>query len=165
MEQQSLQDNKDIPAENITKYLIFEIGKDSYGVEITFVNEIIGIQQITEVPEQPSYVLGIINLRGKIIPVMDVRKRFKKEFREFDDRTCIIVVEIKDLFVGLIIDRVIEVADILDSQISPPPKINSDFKNRFISGIGKTESGVKVLLDCSKLLNENELQSLESMEG
>lgn len=165
MEQQNVIGSNDIPAENITKYLIFEIGNDSYGVEITFVNEIIGIQQITEVPEQPSYVLGIINLRGKIIPVMDVRKRFKKKFREFDDRTCIIVVEINDLFVGLIIDRVIEVADILDSQISPPPKINSDFKNRFISGIGKTESGVKVLLDCSKLLTENELQSLESMEG
>lgn len=165
MEQQNVLNNNEIPVENITKYLIFEIGNDSYGVEITFVNEIIGIQQITEVPEQPSYVLGIINLRGKIIPVMDVRKRFKKEFREFDDRTCIIVVEINDLFVGLIIDRVIEVADILDSQISPPPKINSDFKNRFISGIGKTDSGVKVLLDCSKLLTENELQSLESMEG
>jgi len=163
MEQFSNQTN-DNSEENLIKYLIFEIGSDAYGVEITFVNEITGIQQITEVPEQPSYVLGIINLRGKIIPVMDVRTRFKKEFREFDDRTCIIVVEIDDILVGLIIDRVVEVADIHYSQISLPPKINSDFKNRFISGIGRTESGVKILLDCSKLLGEVEIQMLESME-
>ncbi len=164
MEQFSQQPILEHSNEETIKYLIFEIGHDAYGVEITFVNEIIGVQQITEVPEQPKYVLGIINLRGKIIPVMDVRLRFKKPSREFDDRTCIIVVEIMETLVGLIIDRVVEVIDIHKDQIADPPKINADFKNRFIQGIGKTQSGVKILLNCAKLLSETELMELSKIE-
>jgi len=83
------------------KYLTFIIGKEVYGIEIKYVMEIIGMQQITEVPELPEYIKGIINLRGKIIPVLDVRLRFKKEPMEYNDRTCIIVVDIKDVSVGL----------------------------------------------------------------
>ncbi len=146
------------------KYLIFDLGAESYGLEIFHVNEIIGVQTITEVPEQPEYVKGIINLRGKIIPVLDVRLRFKKEARAYDERTCIIVVDIQDLLVGLIIDRVVEVVDILLSQIAPPPKLNNDFKNRYIKGIGKTDNGVKLLLDCNRLLLDEEIDGLMEME-
>ncbi|MDP4095008.1 MAG: chemotaxis protein CheW, partial [Bacillota bacterium] len=78
------------------KYLTFVVGSETYGIEIRHVTEIIGIQPITEVPELPEYIRGIINLRGKIIPVMDVRMRFKKSFKEYNDRTCVIVVDIED---------------------------------------------------------------------
>ncbi len=149
--------------QNTVKYLIFDLGAESYGLEIYHVNEIIGVQTITEVPEQPAYIKGIINLRGKIIPVLDVRLRFKKEPRDYDERTCIIVVDIQDLLVGLIIDRVVEVADILLTQISEPPKLNNDFKNRYIQGIGKTENGVKLLLDCNRLLLDDEIDGLADM--
>lgn len=143
------------------KYLIFTIGNESYGLEIRYVIEIIGIQQVTPIPEMPEYIKGVINLRGKIIPVMDVRLRFKKEARDYDDRTCIIVVEIKGIAVGLVIDRVMEVIDITEGNIAAPPQIGGGFHHRYIKGIGKVENGVKLLLDCEKLLNDEELQELK----
>jgi len=91
------------------KYLIFSMGDEFFGMEIRYITEIIGIQPITEVPEMPEYVKGVTNLRGKIIPVMDARLRFKKALREYDDRTCIIVVETGDVSIGLIVDSVAEV--------------------------------------------------------
>lgn len=144
------------------KYLIFSIGKEDYGIDIKYVIEIIGIEPITDVPELPDYVKGVINLRGKIIPVMDVRLKFKKEEIEYDDRTCIIVVEIGTISIGLIIDRVLEVANIDENNISPPPKINNkNNANKFIKGIGKVGKQVRLLIDCNKLLEEDEIQELK----
>lgn len=142
------------------KFLTFFIGNEVYGIEIKHVTEIIGIQQITEVPELPNYVKGIINLRGKIIPVLDVRLRFKKEGKEYNDRTCIVVVDIKDTSVGLIVDSVAEVISIAESNIVPPPDINTGFNNKYIKGIGKVGEEVKLLLDCNKLLNDEECENL-----
>lgn len=147
------------------KYLIFSIGKEEYGIEIRYVIEIVGIQTITAVPELESYIKGVINLRGKIIPVMDVRIRFKKEERSYDDRTCIIVVEIGDISVGLIVDRVSEVLIIPEDQIVPPPDMNTGAKNRYISAIGKTENGVKLLIDCGKLLNDDDIDAINEIGG
>lgn len=141
------------------KYLTFTIGNEVYGIEIRFVTEIIGIQAITEVPELPDYVKGIINLRGKIIPVMDVRLRFKKEPKAYNDRTCVIVVDIGDLSIGLIVDSVAEVINIPDADIVPPPQINK-IQNRYIKAIGKSGDNVSLLLDCEKLLNDDELEHL-----
>src|SRR5665647_3006394 len=121
------------------KFLTFSIGKESYGIEIKFVTEIIGMQDITEVPELPNYVKGIINLRGKIIPVIDVRLRFRKETKEYNDRTCIVVIDIKEISVGLIVDNVAEVIKIDDSNIVPPPDIKTGFHNRYVRAIGKIE--------------------------
>lgn len=148
------------------KYLIFSIGREYYGIDIKYVTEIIGIEPITEVPELPVYIKGIINLRGKIIPVMDVRVKFKKEEKEYDDRTCIIVVEIGNICIGLIIDIVLEVANIEESSISAPPKTstNKDTANRYIKGIGEVENGVRLLIDCQKLLEEEEIEELKSRE-
>lgn len=137
------------------KFLTFILGNETYGIEIKHVTEIIGIQPVTEVPELPEYIRGIVNLRGKIIPVMDVRLRFKKPFREYNDRTCVIVVDIKDISIGLIVDSVSEVLSIPDGEIVVPPDINKG-GNKYIKGIGKTENEVKLLLDCNKLLNEND---------
>lgn len=145
------------------KFLTFTVGSEAYGLEIKYVTEIIGVQEITEVPELPAYIRGIINLRGKIIPIMDVRLRFRKPFREYNDRTCIVVVDIKDVLVGLIVDAVSEVISIQDQHIVPPPDLNKGFTNKYIKGIGKVGNEVKLLLDCSKLLNDDEVQSLESI--
>lgn len=142
------------------KFLTFSVGREAYGIEIKFVTEIIGIQDITEVPELPSYVKGIINLRGKIIPVIDVRLRFKKESKEYNDRTCIVVINIKETSVGLIVDNVAEVISIDDSNIVPPPQIKIGFHNRYVRGIGKVGNEVKLLLDCDKLLNDEELDKI-----
>ncbi|WP_265447215.1 chemotaxis protein CheW [Acetivibrio straminisolvens] len=133
------------------KYLTFLVEKEYYGIEIKYVTEIIGIQSVTEVPDLPEYIRGIINLRGKIIPVMDVRLRFGKEFREYDDRTCIIVIDAENILIGLIVDSVCEVMPIPNEEIVAPPDFNQS-ENKFIKGIGKTGSEVKLILDCERLL-------------
>ncbi|BCJ95605.1 chemotaxis protein CheW [Anaerocolumna cellulosilytica] len=143
------------------RFLTFSLGKETYGLEIRYVTEIIGIQSITEIPELPEYVRGIINLRGKIIPVMDVRLRFKKEPRDYNDRTCIIVVDIGELSIGLIVDSVSEVLSIDDKDMVEPPKLNKGYQNRYIKNIGKVGTEVKLLLDCEKLLTEIEVEDLK----
>lgn len=146
------------------KFLTFSLGDEFYGIEIKYVTEIIGIHVITEIPEMPEYIRGIINLRGKIIPVMDVRLRFNKEFREYNDRTCVIVIDIKDVSIGLIVDSVCEVLIIQDTDIVPPPDLSKG-NNRYIKGIGKTGNDVKLILDCEKLLNDNEAESISSIQS
>jgi len=145
------------------RYLTFLLGKETYGIEIKYVTEIIGIQSITEIPELPEYVKGIINLRGKIIPVMDVRIRFRKEPMDYNDRTCVIVVDINDISIGLIVDKVAEVLTIPEPDIVEPPQMNRGFNNRYIKNIGKVGDDVKLLLDCEKLLTEDEIQDLEKV--
>ena len=146
------------PAEDTQKgrFLTFMLGNEDYGIDIRYVTEIIGIQSITAIPEMPDFIKGIINLRGKIIPVMDVRLRFKKEANAYNDRTCIIVIDIRDISMGLIIDSVSEVLAIPETEITPPPQISKDFQHRYIKGIGKVSNAVKLLLDCEKLINDDE---------
>lgn len=144
------------------RFLTFPLENESYGIEIRYVTEIVGIQSITEVPELPEYIRGIINLRGKIIPVMDVRLRFKKNRIEYNDRTCVIVIDIRDVSIGLIVDNVSEVISIPETEIVAPPEIGRD-SNRYIKGIGKVGSEVKLLLDCEKLLNEDDTESLNNI--
>ncbi len=138
------------------KYLTFVISKEDFGIEIRYVTEIIGIQGITQVPDMPHYVKGVINLRGKVIPVMDVRLRFGVAERPYDDRTCIIVININDQPVGLIVDRVLDVLDIQKSEIEPPPNMKKGKSNRFIQGMGKVGEQVKMLLNANKLLFDEE---------
>jgi len=141
------------------KYLTFHIGTEDYGISIAYVTEIIGIQSITEIPEMPDFIKGVINLRGKVIPVMDVRTRFKLSPREYDERTCIIVVEIDDTSVGLVVDAVNEVADIPEDQVEAPPKSKRK-GGSYIQGIGKIDKEVKILLDVNKILYDEELESI-----
>jgi len=144
------------------KFLTFSLGTEVYGIEIKFVTEIIGMQFVTEIPDLPEYVKGIINLRGKIIPVIDVRLRFKKVYREYNDRTCIVVVDIKDVTVGLIVDAVDEVLIIGEQEIVLPPQFdNGSYHQHFIKGIGKVGKDVKLILDSDRLLSDNEINSLE----
>lgn len=142
------------------RYLTFLIGNECYGIEIKYVTEIIGIQAITEIPELPEYIKGIINLRGKIIPVLDVRLRFRKETKEYNDRTCVVVVDVKEFSIGLIVDSVAEVLSIPEQDIVDPPQMNSKSGNRYIKKIGKVGNAVKLLLDCEKLLSEDEFENI-----
>ena len=145
------------------KYLVFTIDKEKYGIEIKYVIEIIGIQTITKVPELDEYIKGIINLRGKIIPVMDVRVRFKKPVMEYDDRTCIVVVDVGELTVGLIVDRVSEVVNISEDQVVLPPVTSKKEKNKYINGIGKIGEEVRLLIDCNKLLNDDDKDTIKEL--
>ena len=145
------------------RFLTFSIGHEIYGIEIRYVTEIIGIQPITEIPEVPDCVKGIINLRGKIIPVIDVRLKFKKDAVEYNDRTCIIVIDIKEVSIGLIVDNVVEVLSITDENIVDPPDYKTGFQSRYIKGIGKVGTEVKLLLDSEKLLKDEEIEVLDKI--
>ncbi|WP_010251101.1 chemotaxis protein CheW [Acetivibrio cellulolyticus] len=145
------------------KYLTFVLGREEYGIGINYVTEIVGIQSITQIPELPDYVKGIINLRGKIIPVIDVRLRFGKEVREYTDRTCTIVIEVKDITVGLIVDAVAEVSAITEKNIVPPPQLSRGYHQKYIKGIGKVGDTVKLLLDCDRLLSDDEVEDLSNI--
>lgn len=134
------------------KYLSFFVGSEEYCVEIACVIEVIGMQKITYVPEMPDYVKGVINLRGQVIPVTDVRTRFGLESREYTERTCIVVVSVRDSLVGLVVDTVSDVFDLPPEQVEPPPMINRRYRNRFIQGLGKVGEDVKIILDFQKLL-------------
>lgn len=144
------------------RFLTFSLGKESYGIEICHVTEIIGMQAITEMPELPDYIKGIINLRGKIIPVMDFRLLFKKEPLDYNDRTCIVVVEIENTSVGLIVDSISEVLAISEENIVPPPKLSFEANRKYIKAIGTVSNLVILILDGNELLNEFELNSLNS---
>jgi len=139
------------------KYLTFHLAGEDYGIEIRYVIEIIGIQKITDVPDMPAFIRGVINLRGKVIPVMDIRARFNLPDRDYDDRTCIVVVNVDGTEVGLVVDEVSEVADIPEANVEPPPKTGKAGGSRYIQGMGKISNAVKILLDVRKLLFNEEM--------
>lgn len=133
------------------KYLTFNLGQEVYGMEISMVTEIVGMQSITEMPDLPPYMKGVINLRGKIIPVLDAGMKFGKPPVVYHDRTCIIIMEIDNTQIGLIVDKVNEVTDIPDEKVVPPPDGKTGFSNQFIKGIAINGEDVKLLIDCQKL--------------
>lgn len=140
------------------KYLTFWTDEQLFGVPIADVVQIIGIQEITPIPDSPAYAKGVINLRGSIIPVIDVRVRFSKEETQYSERTCIIVTKIEESYIGFIVDSVDEVTTIGDDNISPPPRISKDRTNAYLTGIGKVENKVVLLLDTSRILNDSEIE-------
>jgi len=135
------------------KYLTFNLADEEYGLEILKVREIIGIMDITAVPQMPPHVKGVINLRGKVIPVVDLRLKFDMESAEYTDATCVIVVDVGTLM-GIIVDTVQEVLDIDDTEIDPPPPLGASVDTSFILGMGKVKDAVKILLDIDKVLTE-----------
>jgi purine-binding chemotaxis protein CheW len=158
-----LEDDEDTQA---NKYLNFRIGSESYGISIKLVREIIELQKISEVPDMPPYVKGVINLRGKVIPIIDIRLRFNFDPRPYDDRTCIIVVEIKNSAIGFIVDTVEDVLEIQEKDVEPAPKFKtSSGKERYISGMGKVGDSVKILLDIEKMIYEDVETITGKMEG
>ena len=134
------------------KFLSFRIGDEEYAIPISFIIEIISMLKITEVPQTPEYIKGVINLRGKVIPIMDVRIRFNMAPREYDERTCIIVVNHDDNAVGLVVDRVSEVLDIQPENIDASPQVSNDPGRGFIEGMGKVNEQIKMIIDLNALL-------------
>ena len=151
------------------KYLTFALGAEEYGLEILKVREIMGIMEITAVPQTPAHVRGVINLRGKVIPVIDLRARFGMETTETTDQTCIIVVEItqrgQSFNTGIVVDRVQEVLDIAGENIEDAPQFGSDVATDFILGMGKIGDTVKILLDIDKVLVGDELSEFLGAAG
>ncbi|MGE5295923.1 MAG: chemotaxis protein CheW [Solirubrobacterales bacterium] len=143
------------------KYLTFSLGAEQYGLEILKVREIIGYIDVTAVPQTPHDVKGVINLRGQVIPVVDLRAKFGMETAEVTEQTCIIVVEItqsgRKFNTGIVVDRVQEVLDIAGENIEEAPQFGSSVETDFILGMGKVGESVKILLDIDKVLVREEL--------
>lgn len=151
----------EITAASNTEMLSFNVGDATYAIEIKYIKEIIEVEQITLVPKIPSHIKGVINLRGKVVPVISIRKRFEIEEIPFDSRTCIIVLEFEDgEQVGIIVDRVQEVVDVKSSDISQTPDSKNVNANRYIKSIVHFENNVILLIDCNKLINDDRGGSL-----
>jgi purine-binding chemotaxis protein CheW len=143
------------------KYLTFSIAEEVYGIDISDVTEIVEIQKITVVPDMPKYVKGIINLRGKVIPIVDLRLRFNMEARDFDDRTCIVIVNVRKSSIGFIVDTVLEVVVIPEKDVSEPPQFKSTGSHEnYVTGIGKVGEHVKILLDAEKIVHQDEIEKI-----
>ena len=137
------------------KYLTFSLGKEDYGLEILKVREIIGLMNITAVPQVPAYVKGIINLRGKVIPVIDLRLKFGMAVIDTTAETCIIVINLNDVLIGIVIDKVNEVVDIKQENIESAPNFGSDVHTEYILGIGKVHDSAKILLNINRVLGDD----------
>lgn len=144
------------------EYLSFWADRQRFAVPIREVRQIIRMQQIVEVPDYPAYARGIINLRGDIIPIIDVRMRLGKPEVPYNDRTCIIIIDVEGHQYGIVVDQVSEVMEIAKNQFSQPPRMGGVSVNEYLNGIAKIEDKVVMALDCSKLLKETEYQALVS---
>ena len=154
--------NSQAVSEEARKYLTFKLAAEEYGVEILKVREIIGVQDITSVPQMPVFMKGVINLRGKVIPVMDLRLKFGLEEAEHTEQTCIIVVDV-GREIGIIVDTVSEVLDIDGEHIEPPPEMGGAVDTSFILGMGKVGDAVKILLHIDRVLTSEELADVTSV--
>lgn len=149
------------------KFLTFKLGEESYGLGILKVQEIIKIMPVTRVPRTPSFTRGVINLRGRVIPVVDLRMKFDMEAVEDTERTCIVVVQVlrdaDPVTMGLIVDEVSEVVEVPQSQIEPPPSLGAGVDTAFILGMGKLGDKVVMLLDVDKTLTADEISAVSDV--
>jgi purine-binding chemotaxis protein CheW len=147
----------------VGKYLTFRLQMEEYGLEILKVQEIMGMMKVTHIPKTPDFIRGVLNLRGKVIPVLELRRKFGMDSQKDDEKTCIIVVRLQDqdsITMGLIVDEVSEVLDIKDEQIEPPPQFGSSINTDFILGMGKIGDKVVSLLDIDQVLTGEEISIL-----
>ena len=144
----------------LQQLVTFSIGEEEFGVDILKVQEIIRTMEITRVPRAPEFVEGVINLRGKVIPIIDLRMRFGLTSREHDKHTRIIVIEINNMVVGFVVDSVSEVLRIPANTIEPPPPVVSGLESEYISGVGKLADRLLILLDLDRLLSTEEVDRL-----
>ena len=154
-----------VMAEKEGKYLTFSLADEEYGIGILKIKEIIGMMAITTVPQTPEFVKGVINLRGKVIPVMDLRLRFSMEEMDYTERTCIIVVEIEGsagtIQIGIVVDSVSEVLNIKGDDVEETPTFGTKLNTDYILGMAKMEGGVKIILDIDRVLSGGEVAVLE----
>jgi purine-binding chemotaxis protein CheW len=144
------------------RYLTFTLGEDVFGISIRFVTEIIGVQSITRVPETPDFIKGIINLRGKIIPILDVRLKFGMPEAAYTERTCIIVTEANDMIVGLVVDKVDDVLTIPDENLAAAPEGGLGFDVMYVEGVGNIGDDIFLLLNLERFLRPDEASAASS---
>ena len=149
------------------KYLVFPLGREEYGIQVLKVREIMGVQDITAVPQTPAYVKGVINLRGKVIPVVDLRMKFGLPEVEYGQRTCIIVVQVEGpagaMYTGIVVDGVSEVLNIAASDVEDTPDFGRNADTPYLLGMAKIKGKVKILLDIDEVLNSRELHGIEEL--
>ncbi|MDR0306932.1 MAG: chemotaxis protein CheW [Chitinispirillales bacterium] len=157
------------PANLAGKYLTFRLMNEEYGIEILKVKEIIGVMAITSLPRTPPFVRGVINLRGKVIPVIDLRKKFEMQITDDTDMTCIIVVDVAarggNIQIGILVDSVSEVLDIAGEDIENAPAFGTNIDTAFILGMAKAKGSVKILLNIEKVLSSTELENVAGAAG
>jgi len=161
MTEQATIEAPEVTKDRAGKYLTFGLADEEYGLEILKVREIIGTMDITSVPRTPAFIKGVINLRGKVIPVVDLRLKVGMTEAERTDQTCIIVVDIGEVEMGIIVDRVSEVLDIASDDIEDPPSFGDQVDTDFILGLGKANEKVTILLDISKLLSHSDMAAVQ----
>ncbi|HKW97097.1 MAG TPA: chemotaxis protein CheW [Bryobacteraceae bacterium] len=153
--------------ERAGKYLTFHLGREEFAIQVLKVREIMGIQEITAVPQTPGYVKGVINLRGKVVPVVDLRLKFTLPEMEYTQRTCIIVVQVRlesgVMLMGIVVDGVSEVLNLAAGDIEDTPEFGSGVVTPYLLGMAKNKGKVKILLDIDQVLSTQELQGLESV--
>ncbi len=142
------------------KFLTFILGNEIYGIEILKVREIIKLMDITTVPQTPDYMKGVINLRGKVIPIVNLRSKFSMPEIEHTQETCIIVVEVNKTSIGIIVDSVSEVSNINNGEIEEAPHLGQNIDTNFILGLGKTKERIVILLDIELVLSAEELETV-----
>jgi len=149
------------------KYLIFHLGNEEFGTEVLKVREIMGLQDITSIPQVPSHIKGVLNLRGKVIPVIDLRLKFGMVPQEYTPRTCIIVMRTfqaaEEIMVGMIVDGVVEVLNLMASDIEDTPDFGPGIVTPYLTGMAKIKGRVKILLDIDHVLSSNELDGLSAL--
>lgn len=163
---EAVKENLEDKAEREGKYLTFTLAEEEYGIGILRIKEIIGMMPITPVPQTPEFVKGVINLRGKVIPVVDLRLRFGMEEIDYTERTCIIVVEISGgtgtVQTGIVVDSVSEVMNIKGGDIEDSPSFGANLDTGYILGMAKMEGDVKILLDIDKVLSAEEIADIKT---
>ncbi|MEL7608361.1 MAG: chemotaxis protein CheW [Bacillota bacterium] len=145
------------------RYLTFWVEKEIFGVDLLQVSEILEMRPITELPETPDFIRGMIKLRSQMIPVIDLRIKFAKKSAQYDDRTCIVVVKTKEITVGLIVDRVLDAITILPEDIVPPPQYGVDGQSQYISGVAKSKEQISILLCSERLFREDEMSNIKNI--
>jgi purine-binding chemotaxis protein CheW len=147
----------------ILQWVTFQLGDETYGVNVMQVQEVLRVTEIAPVPGAPSYVIGIINLRGNVVTVMDTRKRFGMPPREVDDASRVLIIESNDQVVGILVDSVSEVVYLRASEIEPAPNVGNEESSRFIQGVCNRDEELLILVDLNKFLTEDELRDISRM--
>jgi len=144
------------------QFVTFRLGDEEYGVDILKVQEIIGITPVTKVPYLPDFIKGVINLRGIVVPIVDLRLRFRLPVAEYTDRTCVVIIKVDDRVVGMIVDSVSEVMEIAEAMIDAAPSFGHEVRTDFIDGMGKVDERLVLLLNVEKLFTEGEMQEIST---
>lgn len=157
-----MDDTDELQEDEILRWVTFELEDETYGINVTDVREVLRFSEIAPVPGAPNYVIGIINLRGNVVTVIDTRRRFGLNSKDVDDQSRIVIIEVDGQEVGILVDSVAEVVDIKNSAIEPAPNVGNEDTSRYITGVTSMDGELLIIVDLKKILSESELQEVAS---